>query len=62
MLQKLSIGKKTQNQIAKMFTGNKKQPAMGARTIARELGVPHRQVMTYLQKEGFAKYSEGSYA
>ena len=63
MLQKLSIGKKAQNQIVKLFEGTSKRPGIqGARTIAREVGVPHRQVMTFLQQNGYKKFSEGSYA
>jgi len=61
MLQTLTIGKKTQTQIEKLYAGNSKRKPLGARSIAKELGVPHRQVMTHLQKRGLAKFSPGSY-
>lgn len=61
--QNLTIGKKAQNEILRLFNGNKKNPGIrGARTISQIVGAPHRQVMLFLEEKGLANYSEGSYA
>ena len=61
MLQTLTIGKTNQTQIEKLYAGNSKCKPHGASSIAKELGVPQRQVITHLQKRGLAKFSPGSY-
>jgi phage pi2 protein 07 len=57
------LKKSTQNRILKMWEGSKNRKGVhSARAIAEMLGVPRRQVMTFLENEGVTSYSEGSYS
>lgn len=54
--------KKQQQKVLSIFKGTSTRPAIRyARKIAEIVGVPRRQVMTFLATSGQRAYSEGSY-
>jgi len=53
----ITLSKKDQKSVLSKFKTTK-----SARTIAESLGISHRQVMAFLEHQGLASYSEGSYA
>jgi hypothetical protein len=53
----VTLNKKIQKSVTRMFS----KETTNARKIAEELGVPRHQVMLYLEEEGLARYSDGSY-
>lgn len=57
----LGINNSTAGKILKLAQGNKKTPALGARAISEEIGVPRRRVMRWLEVNGIARFSPNSY-
>lgn len=61
MIDTTDVKKTQRKKIISLYSGNKKRESLGARSIASEIGVSRRKVMTVLQEEGLANFSEGSY-
>ena len=54
--------KKQQQKVLSLFNGTSTRPAIRyARKIAEIVGVPRRQVMSFLEKTGKRDYSPGSF-
>ena len=59
----LTLTKRDQQRITRMYSGSKTRKGIkNPRTISKELGLPHRQIMLCLESSGITSYSEGSYS
>lgn len=58
----MTLKKNQTSKVEKLFNGSKKvAPVRDARKIADMVGVPRRQVMRFLESNGYRNYSPGSY-